>query len=95
MRFFQIPEARRRTTKGAEKHAPRRASPRRGKQTTKGIEKNSLVNNINKRKRAGTSRPKSRSHVSDEAHDEMEHGWPHSAQKAAARRAPMAKRKSG
>ena len=41
--------------------------------------KNSLVNNINKRKKAGKSRPKSKSHVSEEAYGEMKKGWPHSA----------------
>ncbi len=38
--------------------------------------KNSLVNNINKRKRAGTSRPRSRSTVSKKAYAKMEEGWP-------------------
>lgn len=43
--------------------------------------KNSLVNNINRRKRAGKSRPKSRSTVSKGAYAEMQKGWPHSAKK--------------
>jgi hypothetical protein len=43
--------------------------------------KNSLVNNINRRKRAGKSRPKSRSTVSKESYDQMEKGWPKSASK--------------
>ncbi|MFL6619517.1 MAG: hypothetical protein ACJ8MH_12990 [Povalibacter sp.] len=38
--------------------------------------KNSLVENINRRKRAGKSRPKSRSTVSKEAYENMERGWP-------------------
>jgi hypothetical protein len=38
--------------------------------------KNSLVENINARKRAGKSRPKSRSTVSSEAYERMEEGWP-------------------
>lgn len=38
--------------------------------------KNSLVENINKRKRAGKSRPKSRSKVSEKAYGAMEQGWP-------------------
>ena len=46
--------------------------------------KGSLVENINRRKRAGTSRPKSRSTVSAEAYDEMQTGWPKSAKKAGA-----------
>lgn len=38
--------------------------------------KNSLVENINRRKRTGTSRPKSRSTVSRTAYEEMQRGWP-------------------
>ncbi|MFL6576474.1 MAG: hypothetical protein ACJ8MR_07645 [Povalibacter sp.] len=38
--------------------------------------KNSLVENINRRKRAGKSRPKSRSTVSKQAYENMEQGWP-------------------
>ena len=38
--------------------------------------KNSLVNNINKRKKAGKSRSKRRSTVSKESYREMEKGWP-------------------
>jgi hypothetical protein len=48
--------------------------------------KNSLVNNINRRKRAGKSRPKSRSKVSKQAYGEMQKGWPHSAKKKASRK---------
>lgn len=44
--------------------------------------KNSLVNNINKRKKAGKSRPKSKSKVSKESYSEMQKGWPHSAKAA-------------
>ena len=40
--------------------------------------KNSLVENINRRKRKGTSRPKSRSTVSKKAYRDMRKGWPHS-----------------
>lgn len=36
----------------------------------------SLVKNINKRKAAGTSRPKSKSTVSDKAYKDMQKGWP-------------------
>jgi len=39
-------------------------------------EKNSLVANINRRKRQGKSRPKSRSTVSKAAYERMEAGWP-------------------
>lgn len=60
--------------------------------------KNSLVNNINRRKRAGKSRPKSRSTVSKESYERMQEGWPQSRnsksrkKKASARRG--AKRKA-
>jgi hypothetical protein len=37
--------------------------------------KNSLVGNINKRKAAGTSRPKSKSTVSDKAFADMKRNW--------------------
>jgi hypothetical protein len=38
--------------------------------------KNSLVGNINRRKKAGTSRPKSKSTVSKKSYSAMEAGWP-------------------
>jgi hypothetical protein len=41
-------------------------------------QKNSLVGNINKRKRAGKSRSKSKSTVSRDAYREMQEGWPNS-----------------
>lgn len=37
--------------------------------------KNSLVGNINRRKAAGTSRPKSRSTVSDNAYGQLKRNW--------------------
>jgi hypothetical protein len=37
--------------------------------------KNSLVGNINRRKKAGTSRPKSKSTVSKKSYAEMQAGW--------------------
>ena len=37
--------------------------------------KNSLVANINKRKKAGTSRPKKKSTVDPAAYKKMEEGW--------------------
>lgn len=40
--------------------------------------KNSLVNNINKRKKAGKSRPKSAGTVSKESYSDMKKGWPKS-----------------
>jgi len=39
-------------------------------------EKNSLVANINRRKRQGKSRPQSRSTISSDAYAQMEAGWP-------------------
>jgi len=41
----------------------------------------SLVKNMNKRKKAGTSRPKSKSTVSDKAYKDMKKGWPKSKPK--------------
>ncbi len=38
--------------------------------------KNSLVENINRRKKDGTSRSKKESTVSPEAYHEMQQGWP-------------------
>lgn len=43
--------------------------------------KNSLVENINRRKRSGKSRPKSRSTVSRQAYEEMQRGWPKKSSK--------------
>jgi hypothetical protein len=41
----------------------------------------SLVKNINKRKKAGTSRSKKNSTVSDKAYKQMQKGWPDSKKK--------------
>lgn len=38
--------------------------------------KNSLVANINRRKRKGISRPKSKSTVSKRSYKQMQKGWP-------------------
>jgi len=57
--------------------------------------KNSLVANINRRKRKGASRPKSRSTVSKKAYRDMQRGWPAKKKRAAAkkkRRKPARKR---
>ena len=64
----------------------------------KKAKKNSLVNNINKRKKAGKSRPKSRSTVSKNSYATMEAGWPGSAAKkksGGGRKKTAAKKKSG
>lgn len=37
--------------------------------------KNSLVGNINKRKKAGTSRSKKKSTISDKSYADMKSGW--------------------
>ena len=52
--------------------------------------KNSLVANINRRKKAGTSRSKSRSTVSKKAYGDMKEGWP--AKKKAAGKKTAAKK---
>ena len=51
-----------------------------------GKTKNSLVANINRRRKAGTSRSKANSTVSDDAYDQMRKGWPKSARKRAAKK---------
>jgi hypothetical protein len=43
--------------------------------------RNSLVENINRRKRAGKSRPKKKSTVSKDAYRDMQEGWPRSGKK--------------
>jgi hypothetical protein len=45
----------------------------------------SLYKNINKRKKAGTSRPKSKSTISDKAYREMQKGFPNSKKNKAKR----------
>jgi len=49
-------------------------------------QKNSLVANINRRKRAGKSRPKSRSTVSRKSYRDMKAGWPSSKKKKGAKK---------
>jgi hypothetical protein len=53
-------------------------------------QKNSLVANINRRKRAATSRSKAQSTVSEKAYTEMRKGWPksHRARTSEGRRKP-------
>lgn len=43
----------------------------------------SLVKNMNKRKKAGTSRSKKNSTVSDKAYKDMQAGWPKKKKKKA------------
>jgi hypothetical protein len=53
--------------------ATRKKAARKTKRASK--QKNSLVANINRRKRAGKSRPKSKSTVSRKAYSDMQQGW--------------------
>jgi len=53
--------------------------------------KNSLVANINRRKKSGKSRSKSRSTVSSDSYENMEAGWPQSK----AKRKPAPGRRDG
>ena len=46
------------------------------------LTKNSLVRNINKRKKAGTSRSKKNNTVSDKAYKDMKAGWPKKGRKS-------------
>jgi len=56
--------------------------------------RNSLVENINRRKRSGKSRPKSRSSVSKSSYREMQKGWPKSRKKKTASKKKATKRKT-
>ena len=53
--------------------------------------KNSLVNNINKRKKAGKSRSKKRSTVSKESYSQMQKGWPKARKRRAAKKSSSKK----
>ena len=54
--------------------------------------KNSLVANINRRKRKGTSRPKSRSTVSKKSYRNMQRGWPGAKKKGTKKKSARKKR---
>ncbi len=54
--------------------AKKAAKKAAGKKNKLGV-KNSLVNNINAKKKKGTSRPKKKSTISKEAYDKMEDNW--------------------
>ena len=61
--------------------AARKSSSKSGGSTKKKAgakPKNSLVGNINRRKKAGKSRAKKDSTISPEAYDQMQKGWPKS-----------------
>lgn len=68
------------TKKTASKSSRKKAAKRTGGKTKSGA-KNSLVGNINRRKKAGKSRSKAKSTISDEAYKEMQNGWPESGKK--------------
>jgi hypothetical protein len=57
---------------------------------TKTKKNSSLVGNINRRKKSGTSRAKATSTVSNEAYTELRKGWPksHRARTSEGRRKP-------
>lgn len=62
--------------KKAAKKATKKTAKKRAKKVTKKKVKNSLVGNINKRKKAGTSRTKAKSTISKKAYHDMQEGWP-------------------
>jgi hypothetical protein len=66
------------TKKKAAKKVTRKKSPAKKKGTRSknklGV-KNSLVNNINARKKKGTSRPKKKKTVNKKSYKKMEEGW--------------------
>ena len=59
----------------AKKAAPKKAAKKSSTKTNKLGVKNSLVNNINAKKKEGTSKPKKKSTVSKENYDDMEKDW--------------------
>jgi hypothetical protein len=67
------------------------STPKTG--TRKSAKKNSLVGNINKRKKARKSRSKKNSTISDESYEAMKQGWPKSKREMAAKRSARKKSK--
>jgi hypothetical protein len=60
----------------AKKVSSKKVAPKKGTaQKNKNGVKNSLVNNINAKKKKGTSKPRSKSTISKEAYEEMENNW--------------------
>ena len=59
----------------AKKRAAKKARKKATGKTNKLGVKNSLVNNINARKKKGISRPKKKSSVSKKAYKKMERNW--------------------
>lgn len=68
--------AKKKAARKATKKTARKASKKTSKQATRKKSKNSLVGNINKRKKAGTSRSKADSTISQKAYHDMQEGWP-------------------
>ena len=66
--------------KAAKKSAPKKSVPKKaakkspGKKNKLGV-KNSLVNNINAKKKKGTSKPKSKSTVSKKSYKNLKDDW--------------------
>lgn len=62
--------------KNMTKKVAKKASPKKAKKAAKKAgPKNSLVANINARKKSGTSRSKSDSTISDKAYKQMQNNW--------------------
>ena len=61
--------------KAARKSASKKSASGRGAKKNKLGVKNSLVNNINARKKSGASRPKKKSTIDKESYDKMEDNW--------------------
>ena len=59
----------------SKKSATKKGAAKKGTGKNKLGVKNSLVNNINARKKKGTSRSKKRSTVSADSYDKMEKNW--------------------
>ena len=57
------------------KAAKKAAAKKTGAKKNKLGVKNSLVNNINAKKKAGTSKPKEKSSVSKKSYNDMENDW--------------------
>ncbi len=83
-------------TAGAKKGSKSNKKPTASKSSKRGKAKNSLVENINKRKKAKTSRSKKNSTVSADSYDQMQQGWPDSkkSKRAASRKKASGKKKA-
>lgn len=70
-----------RRSRGSRKPSQEGSMAERVKNVSRKSAKNSLVANINRRKKSGTSRSKEAGTVSVEAYDQMKKGWPKSRKK--------------